>query len=69
MTMRTFKNTEDIRLNVTLRDGREYLDCTLVPHVGFDSNSRMVNFWFGNCMMYIPIDLVKEVAVYETAQC
>jgi hypothetical protein len=52
----------DIKINITLKDGTEYLGKD-IPEKPFGEHDRIVGFWEGEALILIPISEVKRVAL------
>lgn len=63
MAVKSFKKAHNIKVNIILRDGKEYLGCD-VP-VDPLPEYKLIRFWQDNALINIPMDLVKEFALYE----
>ena len=60
--VKTLKTT-NLKLNVTLRDNTEFLNCD-VPEEPFGLPG-VVAFFIEEALMIVPMDLVKEVFMYN----
>jgi hypothetical protein len=60
----TQEQLETLKLNVYLKDGREFLGCD-VPQNPFGDGASMkgVSFWQEESLYYIPMSEVREVVI------
>jgi hypothetical protein len=54
---------QNLKLNVTLKDGREFLGCDTTPNP-MGKYDRVVAIWQNEAVLILPLSEVKEVAMY-----
>ena len=63
--IKSFPTETNLCANVTLKDGREFLNCDLPTHP-FGEHSAFVSFWHNGALLFIPPNDVKELAIFES---
>jgi len=53
---------DTLKLNVYLKDGREYLECDTTPKP-FGEHDRIVAFWYAGALYCIPMSEVRQVTM------
>ena len=63
---KTFTSNNNLKINITLKDGTEYLGRDIPPKP-FGEHERVVSFWDadGRAIIIIPMSEVKSIALYE----
>jgi hypothetical protein len=66
MAIREMKNEAYLKMNVVMKDGREFLGCdiTLRP---FGDSERIVSFWVDGAIRVVPLEDVRQVDLYSDA--
>ena len=62
MAVREIKNLNDLKANVVMKDGREFLGCDITPQGAAD---RVVSFWNDGAIRMVPLQDVLHVDYYE----
>lgn len=64
MAVREIKNPDSLKMNVFMKDGREFLGCdlTLKP---MGETERAVGFWHNDVIKMVPLVDVLHVEFYE----
>jgi len=66
MAIREMKNEAYLKMNVVLKDGREFLGCD-VPPKPFGDLERAVLFWVDDAIRVVPLEDVRQVDLYSDA--
>ena len=66
MAIREMKNEAYLKMNVVLKDGREFLGCD-VPPKPFGDLERAVSFWVDGAIRVVPLEDVRQVDLYSDA--
>ena len=64
MAVRELANSDDLKMNVVMKDGREFLGCDLAPKPQGEAE-RVVAFWTDGAMRMVPLQDVLHVDFYD----
>lgn len=64
MAVKEVENPNNLKMNVFMKDGREFLGCDLTPKPMGDTE-RSVGFWHENAIKVVPLRDVLHYEFYE----
>lgn len=64
MAVRELKNPEGIKMNVVMKDGREFLGCDSPPTPLCENDGLAVAFWHEGALRIVPLQDVLHVDFY-----
>ena len=60
--LKKFDNEENLKMNVHLVDGSQFLECDMAVAA---ETAGVCKFWIGEVMMIVPWEEIKRVEIYE----
>jgi hypothetical protein len=66
MAIREMQNKGCLKMNVVMKDGREFLGCD-IPLRPFGDSERVVSFWVDDAIRVVPLEDVRQVDLYSDA--
>lgn len=64
MAVRNLDDGETLKMNVVMKDGREFLGCDAAPKPQGEAE-RVVGFWYENAIRMVPLQDVLYVDFYN----
>ena len=64
MAVKELANSDDSKMNVAMKDGREFLGCDVVPKPQ-GNTERVVAFWHEGSIRMVPLQDVLHVDFYD----
>ncbi len=62
MAIKEFVYTETTKMNIIMKDGREFLGCDLVTQ---GANQTILAFWYENAVRMVPLQDILMVDMYN----
>jgi hypothetical protein len=64
MAVKKLANSDDLKMNVVMKDGREFLGCDVAPKPQGEAE-RVVAFWNDGAIRMVPLQDVLHVDFYD----
>lgn len=66
MAVKELANSDDLKMNVAMKDGREFFGCDVAPKPQGEAE-RVVAFWHEGAIRMVPLQDVLHVDFYDSS--